>query len=159
MGVVLSSHMAFGTQVADLVITENSSTSLTAMLTGTTVTVSVAPGLSDSWTLTFSTSLSAQGVYWLEPGSQTSANIVELGNSSDQLIVSSEVPAPPSGALNNGQNSSAFFLNLPGGGQEDMVVTFNDNGDSARVPDATSTLPLLSLSLAGLGFLARRLKA
>lgn len=156
-GAILTCGIAHATAIADLVITENSSSPLTATLTGVTATVTVTPAGGpnvEQWVLTFSGPVTG-GADWQEPGNPNSVNLVNpIAGFPDQLLVFSDVTMTGSpGAIANGTEDTTDFK-LNGG---IMYVTFNDNGD--HVPDATSTLPLLSLSLAGLGFLARRLKA
>lgn len=154
---MLSGGIALGTGIPQLDLTENSSTSLTANLTGTTVTVSVASTPTpDQWVLTFSASVTGQED-WLEPGNPNSSNLIlPIAGFPDQLLVTSDTTASPGALANNTTTSDAPPVFDLGGGVLD--VNFNDLGDGPSVPDATSTLPLLSLSLAGLGFLARRLK-
>lgn len=156
-GAILTCGIAQATAIANLVITENSSTSLTATLTGTTATVTVTaagnPNL-EQWVLTFSGPVTG-GTEWVEPGNPNSVNLVNpIAGFPEQLLVNSDVTVTTSaGGMTDGAKDTTDFK-LNGG---EMDVTFNDNGDA--VPDATSTLPLLSLSLAGLGFLARRSSA
>jgi hypothetical protein len=149
---MLSTGIAHGAVGSGLVLTENSSTSLSASLSsglpGLTVTVTYS-GTPDLWTLTFNAPVTG-AAEWLEPDG-ISLNDVQLTvGTTDSLTVRSDVRlAAPIG---NGGTSDSFTLD-----NALLEVTFNDNGDG--VPDATSTLPLLSLSLAGLAILAKRIKA
>lgn len=156
---LLSSGTAFGTpSVPFLDLTEDSSSSLTALLTGTTVAVSVFNPSPDTWILTFANSNGGVPVTgsgsWTEPDpGSTEGNFVGV-NGLASLIVMSDAP-DQAGMANGTIDTTGFTLD-----NGVMQVRFTDNGDgtTTSVPDATSTLPLLSLSLAALGIFAKRKK-
>jgi hypothetical protein len=156
---MLFGTVAQGSQSHTLVITENSSTSLTWTLDGgasQTFTTSTP----DSWTIPLAgvgaSSTGGPG-FWQEPGERTvnSLELVEqIGATSPELFIQSDQPSPTSLPVlgNNTPDQTHFTLN---GAQ--LIVTFNDLGDGSTVPDTATTLPLLGLTLAALGFAKRRL--
>jgi hypothetical protein len=158
-GTLLAGAMLFGGmaqgQVQTLVITENSSTSLTWDLNGVSHTITPGP---DAWII-MSTALagissSGTNVFWQEPG-ETTVNYVNgspLGSLGELNVFSDRVAIGVLVLPNGATDKTHFTLN----GAE-LDVTFNDNGDSPSVPDTATTLPLLGLSLAALGFAKRRL--
>jgi hypothetical protein len=152
---LLAGSMLFGStaqgQVQTLNFTENSSTSLTYSLNGG-APATVTSSLGNSWLfpLQSSSPVSAHGVvFWQEPDG--TLNSIAVGLSGGFTILS-DLTAPGVSGLPNGATDKTFML----GGKE-LDVTFNDNGDSATVPDTATTLPLLGLALAALGFAKRRL--
>jgi hypothetical protein len=156
LGSVFAATMFFAgaAQAVDtLVITENSSTALTAVLNGTTQLPVTNNGL-DLWTVGLA-GINGGGEGWNEPGALGTQGFVNKvdgnGPTAPNLTVTSElyfgVPLLPDGAT----DTSHYTLN----GAE-LDVTFHDNGDVASAPDIASTLPLLGLSLAALGIFAKR---
>jgi hypothetical protein len=138
-----------------LVITENSSTSLTATLNGSPLTVSNPSA--DFWIIQPPTDDFFFGplVHWQEPGEPVAFNSIFVP--SPVLQIMSDLTLPGLTGLPNGATDSThFFLNTPGGTLP-LNVKFIDNGDVSTVPDTATTLPLLSLALAGLGFAKRKL--
>ena len=143
-----------------LLITENSSTSLTALLTtpsGTT-SLTVTPGLADRWTIAL-TGISGLGGFdtaasWTEPGAAGKVNLVDFETvNPNLLVVRSDSPSPVGGGLPDGTpDTTTFTLN-----GNPLSVTFFDKGDAATVPDTGTTFSLFGLSLTGLGFLRRKL--
>ena len=140
-----------------LLITENSSTSLTAILNGDTANpLSVTPGvLADNWSI----ALTGVGggtdlTQWLEPDAAGFINFVFFTTSTpNQLLVRSDFgPGFTVGLANNTADTTGFTLN-----GNPLSVTFNDLGDVATVPDTGTTFSLFGLSLTGLGFLRRKL--
>jgi hypothetical protein len=131
-----------------LVITENSSTSLTAMLTTSSGTTSLnVTGSADNWTIDLA-GVSGNQQFWQEP--ETAARVFNFVNfdpaSPNQLTVISEQGAPAiAGVADGTTDKTEFTLN----GSE-LDVTFHDNGDVAAAPDTGSTLGLLSLSVVAL---------
>jgi hypothetical protein len=154
-GVMLFGTVAQGSLSHTLVITENSSTSLTWTLDGG-APQSFTTSTPDSWQIPL-TGVSGSPVTWQEPGERTvnSIEVVEeIGGTSPQLFIQSDQPSFTSFPIldNNTPDQSHFTLN---GAQ--LIVTFNDLGDGSTVPDTATTLPLLGLALAALGFAKRRL--
>jgi hypothetical protein len=129
-------------QVQQLVITENSSTSLTATFNGVPQTV-IKNG-ANKW------SIEMDGVVgeklWQEPGEPEFNSVVGQGGSIS--IVSDFSDSGATGLHNGTKDKTDFKVN----GAE-LDVTFNDG----PVPDTAATLPLLSLALAALGLAKRRL--
>lgn len=139
-------------QVQQLVVTENSSTSLTATLNGNPLTVAFDG--SQFWSIDMSGSLlggPGAGVFWREPENPTTeANQVAFAG--PEIFIHSDLP-PVTGQplLDNGATDTTdFFINA-----SPVDVTFNDNGDAASAPDTTATFSLLAVSLAALAVLKR----
>ena len=140
-----------------LVITEYSSTSLTASYDGNSLTVlNSGP---DLWFIqTPNLFLTPATVQWTEPEDPSKVNIVNTGNESRdfQIPVFSDAPSFDSPANPNGFTDTTDFTIVLSNGLVPLDVTFNDLGDSARsVPDATATLPLLGFAAAGLGIFSK----
>jgi hypothetical protein len=136
--------------VHTLDITENSSTSLTVLFDLTNVTASVvALNSPDNWTLTFAsnTQFGVFNSFWTEPEDANFVNVVFNNgpNGSNVLFVISDNPNT-GGAVSDGVPQQQ---NINVNGQDGFVsITFHDKGDAAvGVPDAGSTLMLLSLPL------------
>jgi len=143
---ILLTGSAFGGGMA-ITLTENSSTSLDAQITFTTIpgTLNVTNLGPDSWDVTFTpNSGSAPGFgstsrFWSEGG--FSENEVSPTTSANTLHVSSDLDLPNVVGQADGSSASMGFA----------TVTFNDNGDGVtRAPDTGSTLLLLFLSLLAL---------
>jgi hypothetical protein len=137
----------------NIVLTENSSTSLTATYDGSTTGVTVTLQAPDQWVVTFPTTVSfgstGRNVDWIEPGNSSLGNAVSffpevsnvLGVSSDTGITPSFSPTPDGSIVSNVGSDSR-------GGS--ISATFDDDGDARAVPEAGSTFGLLFLSLAAL---------
>ena len=136
--------------IGTLLVTENSSTSLTALLNGTT-SLTVTPNGADTWFINL-TGVGGSIQAWAEPDVADFSNVVLFDAARPgQLRVVSEVDAP--GAL---ANNTADTMHFTLGGNL-LFVTFNDLGDGATVPDTGTTFSLFGVSLMGLGFLRRKL--
>ena len=134
-----------------LVITENSSTSLTATLNGNPLSVTF--NFADSWTIALTGVSPNSGQFWTEPDAADFVNAVFTGVlSSNQLFVTSEFGPTRSGLADGEPDTTSFKLN---GGA--LSVTFFDKGDGATAPDTGTTASLFGLSLTGLAFLRRKL--
>jgi hypothetical protein len=134
-----------------LVITELSSTSLTAILNGTT-SLTVNPSGADLWSIDLGAPVSGVAHFWTEPDAAGFVNVVfsEPGLP-NRLFVQSDFEH--SGGIADGTpDTTSFTLN----GQI-LSVTFKDLGDVATVPDTGTSFSLFGLSLMGLGFLRRKL--
>jgi hypothetical protein len=137
-----------------LVITENSSTSLTATLDNNPLSVTFS--FDDGWSIALA-GVSAAGGHssfiqaWSEPGAAGFVNKVIVGAEDNQLLVRSDFPRP-SGLADGTPDTTNFALN---GGP--LSVTFFDKGDVAAAPDTGTTLSLFGLSLTGLAFFRRKL--
>jgi hypothetical protein len=133
-----------------LLITENSSTSLTAILNGTTSLNVVNTG-TDHWTINGLTGITGAGL-WMEPGPAGFGNLVfASATSPGNLFVISD-NQQVGGIPDNIPDSTSFTL-----GGAALSVTFHDLGDAATVPDTGTTFSLLGFSLTGLAFLSRKL--
>jgi len=151
----------------NIVITENSSTSLTVTYNGSTsgVTVSFLSSgkLGDVWKVTFPSTVSFASVdntgviaLWVEPEDSSQVNAGFFHPSSNVAFFFSDdsVDTNPT-AVPNGTTVTNIGTDTSNGGS--ISATFNDNGDVARAPDAGSTVGLLFLALTAL-FSASRLR-
>ena len=133
-----------------LLITENSSTSLTAILNGTT-SLNVVNTSSDHWTINGLTGIAGAGL-WMEPGPPGFGNLVSASaNSPGSLFVISD-NQQVGGIPDNVPDTTSFTL-----GGAALSVTFHDLGDVATIPETGTTVSLFGLSLTGLAFLRRKL--
>jgi hypothetical protein len=136
-----------------LVITENSSTSLTATYNGSSVPiVFVSP---DLWFFPGGAlggpPINFAPQQWTEPENSNLVNSVNFnpgGLIFSDAMANSQFPINANGA--SVQVGTDPFNGLP------VIATFNDLGDVARVPDTGTTASLFGLSLAGLGFFRRK---
>lgn len=137
-------------QVQTLDITEKSSTSLSAILNGTTP-VSVTFNRDNNWTITLN-GVSGADQDWMEPDAAGFVNLVEFdGFHQNELFVVSDFNHP--GGIPDGTPDTTHFTL----GRDALTVTFFDKGDVAAVPDTGTTASLFGFSLAGLAFLRRKL--
>ena len=147
----------------DLVLTELSSTTLTATYDGSTSRTSVfqQSGLSDLWVVTVS-SASFNGSFstiigtgWIEPENNSLFNTITAAgnfNPSASVTFVSDTSFTSHPPLANGSTLNNFGTDGIDGGT--INLTFIDRGD---VPDTGTTFSLLGVSLMGLGFLRRKL--
>jgi len=140
--------------VNNIVITENSSTSLSATYNGLTTGVTVAFDGTDVWTVTFPSTVTFSllgGVNWLEPENSSLGNEVTfIGNINprNKLGVLSDFTL--AGAITTGNGTTINNVGTDSANGGSISVTLNDNGDVATAPDTGSTLGLLSLSVVAL---------
>ena len=137
--------------IDSLIITELSSTSLTATLNGNPLTVTL--NFADNWTIALP-GVSGTSVQWEEPEPDAAGlgNIVQSFLSPNELNVISDF-GPAILALPDGTpDATTFTLN-----GNPLSVTFFDKGDVSTAPDTGTTFSLLGVSLMGLGFLRRKL--
>jgi len=128
-----------------LVITENSSTSLTATLTVNGIMTSplVTPNGADAWFIALTGFAGQQS--WAEPGAAGVVNSVQGQPFSNRISIASDLGSVSFGLADGTPDTTSFTLNsLP------VSVTFFDKGDVAAAPDTGSTLGLLSLSVVAL---------
>ena len=148
----LVAQPVFG-QAQTLVITENSSTSLTAILNGTT-SLNVNNGATANvWFITLAGVGGSQQI-WMEPGDTGVFNTVTpqlLIPTSRLRIISDEPVGGITGLADGTPDTTHFTLN-----GNPLSVTFFDKGDVATVPDAGTSFSLLGVSLMGLAFLRRK---
>ena len=144
-----------------LVITENSSTSLTAILNGTT-SLTVIFNSADDWFIEDfriqGTQPGGSGNAWIEPGPFAGlCNLVVASSDFPGLTVLSDRPiADASFGLPDGTADTTHFT-FDG---NPLSVTFFDKGDVATtVPDTGTTASLLAVSLAGMVFIRRKIAA
>jgi len=159
-----ASLLAQPTLAHEIVLTENSSTSLTVTYDGSPTGFSVTNTGSDRWTVICPVYMSigdfgGGGVRWLEPGSSGDVAPLNFFTSSPPptaavLSVYSDVDLPTAGAFANGALSPAvggdFRDNMP------IFARFIDNQDAAKTPDVGATLGLLAFSLLALFGVSRR---
>ena len=157
---VMLTQIAFAVTDHQLVITENSSTSLSVTYDGTALTVTPA-GNPDSWFIDAVPNITlvipvAGRFEWLEPGNTAEMNVFTQNGgaggtfsaSSDDLV---QGTSPPNDGFTYVAAGTDTSDNIP------IDLTFHDNGDTASVPDAGTAGSLFGLSLIGLGFLRRKL--
>ena len=133
------------TAINTLVITENSSTSLTALLNGTT-SLTVTPNGADEWFVALAGIGPSTEQFWTEPDASGTLNLVQAQPALNRIsVVSDLVLQGISGLADGTPDTTTFTLN---GGA--LSVTFFDKGDVAAAPDTGSTLGLLSLSVVAL---------
>jgi VPDSG-CTERM motif len=149
-----------GLIVNQLVMTETSSTSLSATYNNAALTVvNTGP---DLWTLTLPTTFTANGIVplgWVEPENANNFNVLSLipGVADSTLSVASDVSGFSGIVTSNG--SSIAIGHDPNGAL--IQASFFDNAatSEAAVPDTGTTFSLFGLSLAGLAFLRRKIAA
>jgi hypothetical protein len=140
--------------IHNLVITENSSTSLTVTYDGSAVGVSVIYISGDHWGVTVGYPVAFSGnPQWTEPDDPSAFNVITLSGIPNQFIVNSDFFSNGTTPLSDGAPLPNFGTDARDGAP--IAVTFNDHGDVAAVPDAGSTSLLLLLSLAVLFGAAR----
>jgi hypothetical protein len=142
-----------------IVITENSSTSLTVTYDGNPATVTFNGP--NSWTVTLPSTVQFSGsaTDWSEPENVNSTNGVVFEGAGrgpgNTFFVTSDTASPGQPGLANGT-----FVTVPGSDTSNggsISATMFDNGDVATAPDTGSTFALLFLSLVAL-FGASRLR-
>jgi hypothetical protein len=140
--------------VNNIVITENSSTSLSATYNGLTTGVTITSGGTDFWTVTFPSTVNFSqngGVNWLEPGSSTLGNEVTfIGNITPRNKLSLFSDFTLAGTITTGNGTTINNVGTDSANGGSISVTLNDNGDVTTAPDTGSTLGLLSLSVVAL---------
>ena len=133
------------TAINTLVITENSSTSLTALLNGTT-SLTVTPNGADEWFVALAGIGPSTEQFWTEPDASGTLNLVQAQPALNRISVGSDLVLQGISGLADGTPDTTTFT-LNGGA---LSVTFFDKGDVAAAPDTGSTLGLLSLSVVAL---------
>jgi hypothetical protein len=139
----------FAVPIHNIVLTENSSTSLTVTYDGSTAGVSVTLLDTDTWFIVISNAQFSTGIQfaWLEPENSAFGNILSdvLNN---RFTITSDFPAEgfPSGP--DGTTIDNIGIDLTDGGS--ISATFFDKGDVAGVPEKGSTFGLLLLASTGL---------
>ena len=139
-----------------IVMTENSSTSLTVTYDGSTTGITVINGAADLWTVFFPTTVqfNPAEIAWLEPQSHR-ANRVDfplIGHFLPVFSDSSNIAL--STVVHNGATVDDLGVDL--GDHKPISVTFRDNGDTATLPDTGTTASLLGFSVFALVFLRRK---
>jgi hypothetical protein len=151
MALVTQSVMA---QANQLVLEENSSTSLTVTYTpigGSTTNLTVLGLGTDSWDVLLPMTFSGPGVSasWSEPGSADSSNLVDFLVSTSATVFSdhSGTGLP---------DEFPIFVGFDTSNNQAIDATFDDDAATAEAPDTGSTFALLFLALTAL-FGANRL--
>ncbi|HEY3855954.1 MAG TPA: hypothetical protein VGO67_16310 [Verrucomicrobiae bacterium] len=153
----------------EILLTEVSDTTLTATITVNGVNnnqpspltvIDIGP---DNWFVSgFGTFLINGHAQWSEPDASGEVNSVtsSLDSSLDLgLAVHSDVDfSSDHGPLFGNNVDDKQDFNYLGATFLGVNVTFNDLGDSATVPDAATTMPLLGFAAGGLFGLARRFR-
>jgi protein with PEP-CTERM/exosortase system signal len=154
----------------NIVLTENSPTSLTVTLDGSTTGITVTNTAPDQWDVIFASSILFSPntrLNWTEPENPAQVNGVFAGNqaaglgfpvvqSNEMLVFSDTTPlALAQSTMPNGGTTPfaiGFEFENPGGPSRVIFGTFNDNAATAEasVPDTGSTFVLLFLSLTAL---------
>jgi hypothetical protein len=132
-----------------LVLTETSSTTLTATYDGSAVGVTVINISLDHWGVTVGFPVTFSGnPQWTEPDDSSFANVITtFGN--NQLIINSDFFLNNTQPLADESTLTSFGTDTRDGAP--ISVTFDDDGDvTATVPDTGSTFVLLLLALAAL---------
>lgn len=144
----LSLHAA-----ATLVLTENSSTSLTATLNGTGLTVALS--VADVWLVTSPATVDflSTSLFWFEPNTTSSVNRAALGSEPNAIRVFSDGPRPVGIPINtNGTQVTVTNGIQISGVLQDLNVTFNDNGDIATTPEPATLWFLLAVLVPVMAF-------
>ena len=146
--------------INSIVITENSSTSLTVTYNGSTSGITITFIESEEWVVFLPFAITGgTAANWTEPEDSSLFNYAEfIGGSRNRLIVHSDAALfgfPHQFPLGANGTPVDFGINL----SDNVAVqaVFNDNGDVAKTPDTGTTLSLFGLSLMGLTFLRRKL--
>ena len=138
-----------------LVLTENSSTSLTVTFDGSTSGITVAFISTDVWTVTVTFTVGSRGVQWTEPENSSLVNQLLSNGTTRFAVFSDSDPNSQFPTFANGAGAPFGTFSGDGGA---IIATFNDNGDVATVPDSGSTLSLLGFASLGLVALRRKLR-
>jgi hypothetical protein len=138
-----------------LVLTENSSTSLTATLDGTSL---VMNQFNDFGYVDFSAGEllgPGFGTYqWKDP--EGFWNLV-VPTASSQFYVHSDTPFSPFPFFDNGSLQTIHNGLSSGGGIQDLNVVFTDNGDVAAVPEPSTLSYIVLTALVSVMVLMRKL--
>jgi hypothetical protein len=137
--------------INNLVLTENSSTSLTATYNGSTSAVTVTLLGPDAWQLDILSWVffsDNPGTYWTEPDNSAAFNFVNaVGPDRGEVI---GVFSEDAGTGGHPNGTTVPNLGTDPANGAPIYVTFNDNGDQLPVPDKGSTFGLLFLSFIAL---------
>jgi hypothetical protein len=152
----------------NIVLTENSPTSLTVTLDGSTTGITVTNTAPDQWDVIFASSILFSPntrLNWTEPENPSQVNGVFAGNqaegfgfpvvqSNEMLVFSDTTPLALASSMPNGGTTPfgiGFEFENPNPPRV-IFATFNDNAATAEasVPDTGSTFVLLFLSLTAL---------
>ena len=146
--------------INSIVITENSSTSLTVTYNGSTSGITITFIEGEEWVVFLPFAITGgTAANWTEPEDSSLFNYAEfIGGSRNRLIVHSDATLfgfPHQFPLGANGTPVDFGINL----SDNVAVqaVFNDNGDVAKTPETGTTLSLFGLSLMGLTFLRRKL--
>ena len=146
--------------INSIVLTENSSTSLTVTYNGSTSGITITFIESEEWVVFLPFAITGgTAANWTEPEDSSLFNYAEfIGGSRNRLIVHSDAALfgfPHQFPL--GANGTPVDFGIDLSDNVAVQAVFNDNGDVAKTPDTGTTLSLFGLSLMGLTFLRRKL--
>jgi len=146
--------------INSIVITENSSTSLTVTYNGSTSGITITFIEGEEWLVNLPFAVTnGTAANWTEPEDSSLFNYAEfIGGSRNRLIVHSDAALfgfPHQFPL--GANGTPVDFGKDLSDNVAVQAVFNDNGDVAKTPDTGTTFSLFGLSLMGLTFLRRKL--
>ena len=138
--------------INSIVITENSSTSLTVTYSNGSVSVNL--NANDEWFVEFPDSVSFNSnaflTVWIEP--DNSGKVNAIGSPSESAFsVFSDVINP--GFTEVADGTTVMDVGFDSSNEGTINMTFFDKGDGAGVPETGTTGSLFGLSLTGLAFL------
>ena len=142
MAALSMTQPVFG-QDHQLVMTENSPTSLTVLYDGSGAGITVVPGSADSWLVTFPTTTHLGfELDWQEPGNPNQVNDFNIYNPdigiSNTWLVSSEFVLPGGASQDSAQPPDGFkFVSIGGDTRDNLPIdaTFHDLAGTAAVPE------------------------
>jgi len=149
------SQPVFGVPDHQLVLTENSSTSLTVTYDGNPVAINLS--FDNYWVMFITGVIFYTAEHWIEPENANSVNL--FVQRSAAITVVSDI----ANGINFGAQPNGFTFVAAGTDTRDNVpidVTFHDNATASEAvhpaPDTGTTFSLFGLSLTGLALLRRK---
>jgi hypothetical protein len=133
---------------------------ITATYLGNPLSITVT-GSQDGWTIQLPSnfSLDPLDVILGEPEKPLEHNEVLVGTQPQFLTWNSDLPSSSLNDQNLSTTMAIFDAGIETGSQRSFTLNLTDIGDgpTVGVPDTASTLPFLSLAMAGLGILRKKL--
>jgi hypothetical protein len=156
--VALLTRSASAQSRQEITVIENSPSSLSVSINGSTTGITVRNTSPDNWSVTIPFSVQSNFDHYNWTESATTFNVVTFSGSSFTVVSDSTEPPTEDGSF---PDNSTFPVGAVGpDGVVGVDMGFKDNADSKEgpsVPDTGSTLGLLALALAAL-FGASRLR-